>query len=41
MDEFRTLSEELSPEGLPSLRDDPVVRKLDEISSLLKKEKKS
>lgn len=41
VDEFVTLSEELSPEGLPSLRDDPVVRKLDEISSLLKKEKKS
>lgn len=37
--EMKKLATEISPESLPSLRDDPVVKKLDQIAALLKKEK--
>jgi hypothetical protein len=39
--ELRDLSSELNPAELPAFRDDPVIRKLDHIADLLKKEKPS
>ncbi len=40
-DEVGKLTAELDPGKLPTLRDDPVAKKLDEITQLLKKEQKS
>jgi hypothetical protein len=39
--EMKKLAEELSPEELPTLQDDPVIKKLDRITTLLEKEKGS
>jgi hypothetical protein len=39
--EMKSLAAELSPEQLPSLRDDPVLKKLDKIADLLEKDKDS
>lgn len=39
--ELKTLSSELSPADLPPFKDDPMIKKLDQIAELLKKEKAS